>query len=140
MIGGTFGYELKIRDAMSQIWLRLFQLCLPILQEKSQPDHRAADKVKQMMVYIHEHYSEKITIPQLAETAFLSERECYRVFQYHLHMTPVEYIKSYRIQAACQMLADTSLPVTEIGYSCGFGNTSYFGKIFHEVTGYTPSH
>lgn len=37
--------------------------------------------------------------------AYLIERECYRVFHDCLHMTPVEYIKAYRLQAACQMLA-----------------------------------
>lgn len=91
-----------------------------------------------MMVHIHEHYSEKISIPELAEVAFLSERECYRAFQNHLHMPSVEYIKSYRIQRARQMLADTQTPITEIGYACGLGNPSYFGRIFRELTGYTP--
>lgn len=91
-----------------------------------------------MMIYIHEHYPEKISVPELAETAFLSERECYRAFQNHLHMTPVEYIKSYRIQAACQMLTDTQMTVTEIGYACGLGNPSYFGKVFRELTGDAP--
>lgn len=132
------GYEINIREALSQIWVRLFKLCIPILQNKPQFVNRTVDKVKTMMVYIHEHYSEKISIPELAEIAFLSERECYRVFQNHLHMTPIEYIKSYRIQAARQMLADTQMPITEIGYACGLGNASYFGKTFRESTGCTP--
>ena len=133
-----FGYEIKIREALSQIWLRLFQLCAPILQDKTGSANGTDDKIKRMMVHIHEHYSEKISIPELAEVAFLSERECYRAFRNHLHMTPVEYIKSYRIQRARQMLADTQTPITEIGYACGLGNPSYFGRIFRELTGYTP--
>ena len=133
-----FGYEIKIREALSQIWLRLFQLCAPILQDKTQSANGTDDKIKRMMVHIHEHYSEKISIPELAEVAFLSERECYRAFRNHLHMPPVEYIKSYRIQRARQMLADTQTPITEIGYACGLGNPSYFGRIFRELTGYTP--
>ena len=36
------------------------------------------------------------------------------------------------------MLADSQIPITEIGYACGFGNASYFGKIFREYTGSTP--
>lgn len=132
------GYEVYIREALSQIWVHLFKMCIPLLQSKPQSADIASDKVKLMMVYIHEHYSEKISIPELAETAFLSERECYRTFQNHLHMTPVEYMKSYRIQAARQMLADTQMPITEIGYACGLGNASYFGKIFREFTGHTP--
>lgn len=132
------GYEVYIREALSQIWVHLFKMCIPLLQSKPQSADIASDKVKLMMVYIHEHYSEKISIPELAETAFLSERECYRTFQNHLHMTPVEYMKSYRIQTARQMLADTQMPITEIGYACGLGNASYFGKIFREFTGHTP--
>lgn len=134
-----FGYEIRIREALSQIWIRLFQMCIPLLESKPSAADRMTDKVKRMMVYIHEHYSEKISIPELAELAFLSERECYRAFQNHLHMTPTAYITSYRIQAARQMLADSQLPITEIGYACGFGNASYFGKTFRECTGYTPS-
>ena len=133
-----FGYEIKVRDALSKIWLRLLKICMPAIQEKPQFVNRAADKVKRMMVYIHEHYSEKIFVSELAQDAFISERECYSVFQEYLHMTPVEYIKSYRIQAACQMLADSQTPIIEIASACGWGNASYFGKIFRETTGNTP--
>lgn len=132
------GYELNMRQALSQIWLCLFKMCLPLFQEKNQPVNRAVDKVKQMMVYIHEHYAEKTSIPELAEIVFLSERECYRTFQDHLHMTPLEYMRGYRIQVARQMLADSQIPITEIAYACGFGSASYFGKIFREYTGDSP--
>ena len=53
-------------------------------------------------------------------------------------MTPVDYIRSYRIQTACRMLAESHVPVTEVGIACGMGNSSYFGKVFLEATGYTP--
>lgn len=132
------GYEFKIREALSRIWIELLQLCAPVLKEKSQAADMTTDKVKGMMAYIHEHYAEKISIRELASAVFLSERECYRVFQNHLHMTPVDYIRSYRIQIACQMLAESRMPITEVGIACGMGNSSYFGKIFREVTGYTP--
>lgn len=132
------GYEIKIREALSHIWVELFRMCIPLLTENPQIADKTADKVKGMMAYIHEHYPERITIPILARSVFISERECYRVFHKHLHMTPLDYIKSYRIQAACQMLVESQMPVTEIGNNCGLGNTSYFGKLFREATGYTP--
>ena len=132
------GYEFKIREALSRIWIELFQICAPLLQGKSQAKDTAADKLKGMMVYIHEHYAEKISIRELASSVFLSERECYRVFQNHLHMTPVDYIRSCRIQIACQMLAESQVPITEVGIACGMENSSYFGKVFREAVGYTP--
>lgn len=132
------GYELKIREALSQIWIQLFQFCTPLPKERPQTDNKMADKAKDMMVYIHEHYSEKIIIQELAEAAYLSERECYRVFQNYLKMTPVDYIRSYRIQIACQLLVESQRSITEVGNACGMGNASYFGKTFREATGYTP--
>lgn len=133
-----FGYEIKIREALSKIWLNLFQLCTPVLDEKAYCADEATDKVKRMMMYVHEHFEEKISISDLASSVFVSERECYRLFQSSLHTTPNEYIRSYRMQIACQMLAESSFPVTEIGFACGIGNSSYFGKVFRESTGFTP--
>ena len=69
----------------------------------------------------------------------LSLIHIFRLFHNCLHMTPVEYIKSYRLQMACQMLARGREPVTSIAQACGLGSSSYFGKVFREQTGCTPS-
>ena len=106
--------------------------------EETAPDRKADDKIKTMMIYIHDHFAEKISVRDLAEAAFLSERECYRVFQSCLHMTPTEYLTSIRLQMACRMLAETRESVTDIGHACGLGSSSYFGKTFREHTGYAP--
>lgn len=132
-----FGYEIRLRAALADIWLRIFKLAQPLLVEHASYD-KANDKIKSMMVYIHEHYAEKLPISEIAAAAYLSERECYRAFQHCLHMTPVEYIKTYRLQMACQMLAGTRDSVTSIGHACGLGSSSYFGKVFHEHIGCTP--
>lgn len=133
-----FGYELKLREALSEIWLMLFELSRP-MREKREEHNRSNDKIKLMMIYVHEHYQERITIPKLAAAAYLSERDCFRVFHDCLHMTPVEYIRTYRLQAACQMLARGQEPVTVVSHACGLGSSSYFGKLFREYTHCTPS-
>ncbi|SCP97720.1 AraC family transcriptional regulator [Anaerobium acetethylicum] len=132
-----FGYEIRLREILSEIWLSLFEVSSSILEEKKKHD-KTNDKVKMMMIYIHEHYAGKISIPDLAAAAYLSERECYRVFHDCLHMTPTEYITGYRLQMACQMLANSQEPVTAISHACGLGSSSYFGKVFREYMGYTP--
>ena len=133
-----FGYEMKLREALTQIWLLLFEQYHEfIVHDKKY--HKSSDKIKQLLIYIHEHYAEKITIAELAAAAFLSERECYRVFQDCLHMTPVEYIQNYRLQAACQMLAKGKESVTVIASACGLGSSSYFGKLFRAYAHCTPT-
>lgn len=131
-----FGYEVKLREALSEIWLMLFELCHPMREKKE--DNKNNDKIKLMMIYIHEHYQEKISIPELAAAAYISERECFRVFHDCLHTTPIEYIRSYRLQAACQMLARGRESVTAISHACGLGSSSYFGKVFREYAHCTP--
>ena len=123
---------------LSEIWLLLFEEARPLL-EKKQGAGKSSECIKQMMVYVHEHYSEKISVAQIAEAAFLSEQECFRLFRDCLHMTPAEYIKSYRLQKACQMLAGTSEPLTVVSQACGLGSSSYFGKVFREHAHCTPS-
>lgn len=133
----TFGYEIKLREVLSEIWLMLFELSRPLLAQGGESG-RNNDKIKLMMIYIHEHYAEKISIQELAAAAYLSERECFRVFHDYLHMTPVEYIKSYRLQKACQMLTKGEESVTAVSHACGLGSSSYFGKVFREYAGCTP--
>ena len=62
----------------------------------------------------------------------------FRVFHDCLHTTPVEYIKAYRLQAACRMLVRGQEPVTVISHACGLGSSSYFGKVFREYAHCTP--
>lgn len=78
------------------------------------------DKIKQMMTYIQNHYKGKTAVAEIASSAYLSERECYRIFKNCLHMSPVDYLNSYRIQMACQMLRDSSESITYISHECGF--------------------
>ena len=130
------GYEFQIRHLLSQIWMELLKLAdrFPIDQR-----NLSGAEMKQMMSYIHEHYSEHISVDDIAASVPISRRVCFRVFQEYLHMTPLDYVNSYRLQIATQMLLDLKYSITEIASCCGFGSSSYFSKIFKEEKGYTPT-
>ena len=129
------GYEFKLRAALSDIWFDL--LNLPEWNEKT-AGNSLNEKIKLMMVYIHEHYGDKLTVSDIANATYISERECYRSFQSVMHMTPTEYIRKYRLQVACHMLLETEETITVISQSCGFGSSSFFGKVFKETMHMTP--
>lgn len=130
-------YELKLRSILSEIWFQLLTLARPMLTGSANGSN-VSDQLKQMMIYVHEHYAEKITIANLAQQAFLSERACFRLFQDHLRITPMEYINSYRLQISCQMLISTNGAITEVANACGFGSSSYFGKLFRRTFDCSP--
>ncbi|MCC8023894.1 MAG: helix-turn-helix transcriptional regulator [Clostridium sp.] len=137
MAQDEFCYEIKLREMLSKIWCEILGLLRPLIDDKVRIDN-TSDKIKVMMIYIHEHYAEKLSVEQIASAAFISDRECFRVFHDYLHLTPMEYLRSYRLQKACHMLSESSESITVIGQACGFGNNSYFGKIFRENIGCTP--
>ena len=133
-----WGYEFRLREALTRIWLKLFDLARPAM-EQDIPGKHSEDTIKMLMVYIYEHYGEPISVEQLAQAAHISKRACFRLFQENLHITPVEFIRSYRMKKACQLLEKTGDSITQIAYSCGFGSSSYFGKLFREQFGCTPA-
>lgn len=134
----SFGYEIRLRNALSEIWLALLAQAAPLLNQHPRRG-MPSGKVKEMMAYIHEHFGEKLAVSDIAAEAFLSERECFRAFRECLRTTPAEYLKSYRLQQACRLLQENRASVTEIGQLCGLGSSSYFGKTFRESMGCTPS-
>lgn len=128
---------MRLRSQLCEIWLRILQQTDALL--RMPPTHQKdSARIKLMLVYIHEHYAEKLPIAELAQAAHLSERECYRTFQDALHTTPTEYLTRYRLQVACQMLTRSDSSITTISQLCGFGSSSYFGKIFARRIGCTP--
>ena len=132
-----FGYEFKLRESLSSIWLKLLAQA-STFAEQGGINRDSDDKIKALIVYIHEHFREPISVDRLARVVHISKRACFRLFQETLHMTPVEYMRSFRLQKACQMLAESDLPITQIANSCGLGSSSYFGKAFREEFNCSP--
>ena len=130
-------YEIRLRGLLSELWFEFLKMAEP-LSGKDKYDNSSGEKIKMMMAFIHSHFSEKISVADIAAAGYVSERECFRIFQECLKMTPVEYMTGYRIQKACYGLAGNDEPVTAIGHACGLGSSSYFGKVFREHIGCTP--
>lgn len=133
-----WGYEFALRQQLTQIWLALFELARPAMEQQSSAKD-SDEKMKAMMRYIHTHYPENISVDQLAREAHISKRVCFRLFRENLHMSPVEYMTSYRLRKACQRLAESDESITQIAYNCGLGSSSYFGKLFREHFGCSPA-
>ena len=51
---------------------------------------------------------------------------------------PIEYLNEYRIEKAVRKLRLTNLSITDIAFSCGFSDLSYFIKTFKKTKGVSP--
>lgn len=131
------GYELHLRALLSEIWLGLLELAKPQLTH-SRGISRASQQLKDMMVFIHEHCREKLTVTDIAGAAHISELTCYALFKNHLRTTPLEYLTDHRLRMACELLRQTEFSVTDIASCCALGSSSYFSHLFRRSTGVTP--
>lgn len=130
------GYEFEVREYMGRIWRILFSHLKDFRQDKKKRPH--SDRIKIMMEFMASHYHEKLTLKQIADSAFISPRECNRCFQETLGQTPFSYLTDYRLRKACSFLTHTTLSVTQVSAACGFNSSSYFAQAFHKAFGCTP--
>ncbi len=95
--------------------------------------------VERAIQYISERYSYPITVEDVADFTGVSRSHLFRLFQSALGESPKEYLTSYRLRQACQLLKETDLSVAAIAHSVGFENNLYFSKAFKKGMGSTPT-
>lgn len=93
---------------------------------------------KNIIEYILNHYTENISIDDLAKRSYLSKQSLYRGFKQITGTSIKSYILDLRIKKACDMLIHTNTNITEIAFSCGFNDANYFTRVFKKYTGTTP--
>ena len=80
--------------------------------------------------FIRNHFSEMITLEDVALAASTSKRNLSRVFQAKTGMTVVEVIHEMRIDKACRMLKRGNVTCTQVAFECGFGSVQQFNRVF----------
>lgn len=91
-----------------------------------------------MLGFIHEHYTEKVTLAAAAAAGGLSEKYAGIVFKKSAGISLVDYLNTLRIENAMQLLARSDLPVSDIAFRSGFDDASYFSLQFKRYAKVTP--
>ena len=133
------GYEFHVRTALSQLIFLLFSHCSTQPNLPTEKELRDSIRIKAMLQYVHEHYSEELNTETISKSIMVSPSECLRCFHNTIGTTPIQYVKQYRIQKAVALLNSTNKKIADIGAECGFQEMSYFAKTFREIRGCTPS-
>ena len=89
--------------------------------------------------FIERHFSEDITLEQLAGITGVSLQHFCRIFRGQTGMRPMEYLARKRISEAKRLLSSTGRSVSEIAELTGYRDPTYFGAVFRRYEGTTPT-
>ena len=96
--------------------------------------------VHQIARYVSTHCCEDLQLTGLAAEFYLSKSYLTRIFKAETGFTITEYQNLCRIKKAQLLLMETELSITEIAGQTGFGNITYFDKVFLDYTSISPLH
>lgn len=94
--------------------------------------------IRDIQLYIRNHYQEPITLAFLAEQFYLHPNYLSRLFKEKTGKNFIEYITEIRMDKVKEMLAEPNAKISDISQAVGYENPRYFSKVFKQTTGFTP--
>lgn len=127
-------------EEYSNYLLRAFVISVRGLIAKSSPEELPQENelAQAIREAIDAHYSEEISLQQLAETLHVSTYHLAHTFKRIYGYAPMQYVTRRRIGEAQTLLIDTATPITQIAMQVGYNSTAYFDKSFRKITGLSP--
>ena len=104
------------------------------------PESEAAGSfvVKAAMNYMEQHFTEHITLSQVADHAFVSQWHLSKLINRHIGKNFFDLLNQLRIQMAKELLRNPALKVHEVSDRVGFSDVAHFSKNFKRLTGKSP--
>jgi len=88
--------------------------------------------------FIEDNYHLDLSADSIAEECNVSVSYLHQMFKKRLNTTPGDYLIGCRITAARNLLINTTLPLIDVAFRCGFNSQSYFSYCFKDHTGLSP--
>ncbi|MCB0631761.1 MAG: response regulator, partial [Lewinella sp.] len=82
---------------------------------------------------------ENFSLPQLCQEIGMSRSQLYRKMKALIDTSPSDFIRTYRLEKARELLASEELNVSEAAWRTGFKDVAHFSKLFLDAFGYSPS-
>ena len=80
-----------------------------------------------------------ISVEKISEQLGVSRVHLYRKIKEITGLTPVDYIRNFRLAKAVELLGHRRYSISEIAYQTGFSSPAYFTKCFRDVFSMTPT-
>ncbi len=138
-------YTMLFRLSLVRMVDLAYKLLVEVVEHKKTNLSKISENIFQEYIgqalhYIEEHLGdETLSIGDVAAGIYLNQAYFGRVFKAVMQVSFKKYVLNQRIELAKQLLAENRYSITEVGKRVGIPNSSYFTKLFKDVTGKLPS-
>lgn len=129
--------QLQIMKLLYEIWNEMFHNLISAANDDDEMNYDMA-VIRRMTAFIHKNYRTKLKLQDICDAGSVGKTKCTELFTEYYHMSPMEYVRCYRIEKGAKLLEISDMSITEIAYETGFNDGSYFSKTFAQLIGCTP--
>ncbi len=134
----TFGAANELRrNGLLQIFLSVVSQGAPVAGQNE--EDKANRYVRRAVEFIQRNYCNPIKVTDVADYVCINRSYLYTLFEKFIGMSPQQFLATYRLTKAAEMLMIPDLPVESIALSCGYQDPLTFSKAFKLIKGVSPS-
>ena len=127
----------QLEEALEEMVRRLdSRAAAPAEEEKPEPHENDGAQnfiIKNAMAFIEQHYAEKLTLTEVAESVYVSQWHLSKLISKNTGQSFSELLNGVRIARAKELLKDPSLKIWEISEQVGFTDVTHFSRIFKKM-------
>lgn len=122
-----------------ETYARIMQVCAEYITMTNSLHITPKTLAQQVLFYLTEHYSEKLTMAELCLTFFCSKTTLTKAFQSYYGKTVFEKLLEIRLEEAAKLLKSSQASIHLLAEQCGFRDANYFSRIFQKHYGCSPT-
>ncbi len=131
------GTRLKMLEAITHILITLFEN-YSIRQENATKTDYATERVSEILDYINRHYTEKISVHDIARDLGIHPQYFSTFFKKHFQSGFNEYLAAFRVNTSLDRLLHTDDSILDIALDSGFSNHKTYAAAFRKLYGAAP--
>ena len=118
---------------------QLLQLLLSNALTELSGQPRGDATILDALAYMEENFAQELGTEQLAQRYGYSVAHFCRKFKETTWLTPMNYLRIYRLEEAARMLRQGRVTVSDVALACGFSDPNYFTRCFKKHFGIPPT-
>lgn len=133
-----FCYELKIKGLLCEAFAMILYGNRQELTKFVPANLQELERLEKMLNYLNMHFTEVISLQDLADQVHLSREVCCRLFKKMTGKTITGYLEEYRVNKSFSLVQSGQYSMTQITEMVGFSNPSRFASAFRKRFGCNP--